>query len=341
MEPINEERVSPWLADNIKGSEPPFTYSLVASGQSNLTFFVSDAKQNRWVLRRPPMHQILATAHDMVREYTIISALHPTGFLVPAPVALCEDESINTFSFYVMEFIDGLIITDMEAAKKTSLELRGKSGPALAQTLAHLHSLDPTKVGLGELAKTEDYIARQLRRWLKQFKQSKAPQSEDVEKIHDILKENTPEQKYSGIVHADYRLDNCVLDENTGEIRAVLDWELCTLGDTMADIGIFAAYWAESTNDETVLFGSPTALPGFINRQELLDEYAKATNRDLEHIDYYLAFAHWRLICIIQGVYSRYLDGAMHGKTPPGGVEDLRLRIEALIKRTWVHVEKI
>lgn len=341
LEPINEAKVSPWLAEKLKNSVAPFTYTLIESGHSNLTFLVTDADQNRWVLRRPPLHQVLATAHDMVREHTIISALYPTGFLVPEPIALCTDDSISSFPFYVMEFIDGVIISDLEAAKKVPEDLRAKTGRALAETLAHLHSIDPDEIGLAELAKKEDYISRQLHRWLKQFKQSKAPQSDDVEKVHDILAQNIPPQKYTGIVHADFRLDNCVLDETTGKVRAVLDWELCTLGDTLADIGIFAGYWANLDDGEMILFDSPTAQPGFISRQDLLNEYAKASGRDLEHIDYYLAFANWRIVCILQGVYSRYLDGAMHGKTPAGGMDALKTRIDSLIKKSWQYVDKL
>ena len=344
-EAINEEAVSAWLKKSLEEKNRdftlPFSYSLIQQGQSNLTFTVSDKDNRKWVLRRPPLHQVLSTAHDMVREHTIISALHSIDFLVPEPIALCTDETINTFPFYIMEFVDGLIISNVEIAQSVPTNIKNNSGIALAETLAHLHSYDPDEIGLSDFAKKADYIQRQLHRWLKQFKQSTAPQSSDIEKIHDILLKNVPPQKYTGIVHADYRLDNCVLDPTTGKVKAVLDWELCTLGDTMADIGISACYWAESSDDVEPLFDSPTSHPDFINRKELLEAYAKTSNKDLGDIEYYIAFASWRLVCILQGVYSRYLAGAMKGKTPPGGVDGLKIRIDDLTKKTWDYIKNI
>lgn len=343
---INIDAVSAWLDTALKDAgieaSTPYSFSLVATGQSNMTFIVEAQNGFRFVLRRPPLHQVLATAHDMVREFTIISALHPTGFPVPEPIALCEDQNVLEFPFYIMEFVEGTIISDFEVAKTVPMELKEKAGASLSKTLAELHSFDPDELGLSAFAKKADYIPRQLHRWLKQFKQSKTAQSPDIEKIHDVLVDNIPEQKYSGIVHGDYRLDNCVLDPVTGEVKAVLDWEICTLGDTLADIGVFATYWGDQDEEQSTLFNSATSQPGFIGRKELIQKYIEASGRNIaDQIDYYLAFALWRLVCILQGVYSRYLDDAMPGKEPPGGMENLKSRINELISKSWTYLEAI
>ena len=172
---VDTPQIKSWLSQNIPDSKPPFDFDLVPDGQSNLTFIIADSNDKKWVLRRPPLHQVLATAHDMTREHTIISALHPTGFPVPEPIQLCTDSAISERPFFIMEYADGLIIKDIEAVKDMSLDLRRQSGINLAKTLAQLHSINPDEVGLNELAKKEDYISRQLNRWVKQVRQSQNP----------------------------------------------------------------------------------------------------------------------------------------------------------------------
>ena len=343
---IREKQVSLWLETKLKENscdyDPPFNFELVPAGQSNLTFIVSDSGQNKWVLRRPPLSQVLSTAHDMTREFKIISALHPAGFPVPKPIALCEDESINDRPFYVMDFADGLIIRNQEIAGEIPSQTRQECGPALARTLAQLHAIDPDQVGLEQLAKKQDYIARQLKRWLGQFQQSKIPQDLRVEALHNYLSKNIPDQTQTGIVHGDYRLDNCVISPTSPtEVTAVLDWELCTLGDTLADLGTLCMYWAEPSEQDTALFDSPTKLPGFSARQELVDAYSEASGTDISSIDFYMAFANWRLVCILQGVYDRYLSGAMGDKISPISTDVMAGHIKVLIEKAEAYAGEI
>ena len=311
---IDAGKVSAWFQDNISGARPPLRFDLVAGGRSNLTFEVTDSAGSRYVLRRPPTGHILPTAHDMKREYRIISALGPAGVPAPPALGLCEDEAVNGAPFYVMGFVDGVIARTAEIAEQQlTVEARRRVGESLVDTLAQIHSVDPAKVGLGDLGRTEGYIARQLKRWYSNYQAANASRGgtplADVEKVHDFLSARIPEQGPAAIVHGDYRLDNCIVSP-AGEVVAVLDWELCTLGDPMADVGQLLVYWPEP-GERSALGASPTTAPGFISRAEVKRRYAAASGRDVSDVDFYIAFAYWKLACILEGVYARYVGGAM------------------------------
>ena len=318
---IDVPRVSSWLASNVPGATAPFDFELVAGGRSNLTFHVRDARGNAWALRRPPVHHVLPTAHDMVREHTILSALRPAGIPVPAAVALCDDESVNGRPFYVMEYVVGHILRDApQAERELSLEGRGRVGPALATTLARLHALDVDAVGLGGLARHEGYVERQLRRWQGQYDQMQVEgvdQGDLVQEVGRALARSVPAQQRTSVVHGDYRLDNTVLDD-TGEVTAVLDWEICTLGDPLADAGLLCDYWTDPGDADVALTGvAPTTAPGFTPREQVLKAYEAASGLDCSRIAYYRAFGYWKLACILQGVYARYVAGATAGDRGP------------------------
>jgi aminoglycoside phosphotransferase (APT) family kinase protein len=311
---IEPDKVSAWFADNIPEAVLPLQFRRVAGGRSNLTFEVRDAAANRYVLRRPPTSHVLPMAHDMRREHRIISALGPAGVPVPAALGLCTDDAVNGAPFYVMAFVDGVIARDeKEAEAGLDLEARHHSGLALVDTLAQIHSVDPDAVGLGDLGRKEEYISRQLRRWYANYQGALESRGgtalADVDEAHDHLAAHVPEQGPAAVVHGDYRLDNCVVD-HAGDVLAVLDWELCTLGDPLADLGQLLVYWTEP-GEFSALGHSPTLVPGFASRSELTERYAAATGRDLGRLDFYLAFAYWKLACILEGVYSRYVAGAM------------------------------
>jgi aminoglycoside phosphotransferase (APT) family kinase protein len=339
---IDVDAVTSWLATNIDGLQAPFSFDLVAGGRSNLTYRVTDATGRSVALRRPPVSHVLPTAHDMVREHTILSALGTTEVPVPRTLGLCTDESVNERPFYVMEFVDGHILRDTPTAEAAFSEsARPAIGPNLAGTLAALHRVDVDAVGLGDLARKDGYIARQLKRWRGQYEQMRVEGVDHgglVEAVGDDLAESIPAQQRASIVHGDYRLDNTVLDDD-GTVAAILDWEICTLGDPMADVGLLLVYWAEPGDASAALLGSaPTMAPGFSSRQEVLDAYAAASGLDVSHVGFYQAFGYWKLACILQGVYARYVAGAGAGDT--GSVDAFPKHVALLAKTAREYLER-
>jgi len=315
---IDEQNVSKWFMEHVPEVELPLEFTLIAGGRSNLTFKVDDAAGHRWALRRPPVSHVLPTAHDMSREHRIISALGPAGVPVATAIGLCTDEAVNQAPFYVMEFVDGHILRSAEQVEAAfPVPARAGIGHNLADTLASLHKIDPDDVGLGDLARRDGYIERQLRRWREQFKNG-IVNGDDyeglVERVASELGQRIPEQIGLGIVHGDYRLDNTVFDDQ-GRVRAILDWELCTLGDPMADVGLLMVYWNDPSDADSPIGASATMAPGMATRKDLLERYAKASGRDVSAIPFYTAFGYWKLACIMQGVYARYLGGAGAGDT--------------------------
>ena len=316
IEGIEPENVSAWFQANIPGATPPFTFELIAGGRSNLTFKVTDEAGHAYVLRRPPTSHVLPTAHDMGREHRVISALADTPVPVAPALGYCDDEAVNGRPFYVMGYVDGHVLRDAPGAEKLLTEqARRAAGESLADVLAAIHDVDVEAVGLGDLGRHEGYIERQLKRWYGQFRQSTEQTGRAVplvDEMHDFLLAHIPDQGKATIVHGDYRLDNCILDDD-GRVLAVLDWEICTLGDPLADVGLLMVYWAEPEDEHTVLGVAPTTVPGFLRRDDIRARYAEASGRDVSMLDFYVAFGYWKLACILEGVYARYAGGAMGG----------------------------
>ena len=328
--------VTAWFEEHAPAVSPPLTFELIAGGHSNLTYRVTDTEGRRWVLRRPPLGHVLATAHDMGREHRIISALAPTDVPVAPTIGLCTDESVNGAPFYVMEFVDGLILRAAEAGQKLTPEQRRRAGESLVDTMVAIHAVDVDAVGLGDLGRREDYIARQLKRWYGQWNSSKTRELPAVDEVHDHLVQNLPEQIGATIVHGDYRLDNCLITPE-GEMAAVLDWEICTLGDPLADLGLLMVYWSDPDDSASGLLSPATALPGFPTRQELVDRYAAASGRDVSNLPAYVAFGYWKLACIVEGVYARYVGGAM-GTSDPAAFEPFKLQVEHYAESARRHL---
>jgi aminoglycoside phosphotransferase (APT) family kinase protein len=336
---IDEARTTAWFADHVPGAVPPLHIELIAGGRSNLTFAVRDAVGAEFALRRPPVSHVLPTAHDMAREHRVIAALHPTDVPVPTPVGLCTDPAVNGAPFYVMEFVRGHILRDAPSAEAAlSPALRHRAGLELARTLADLHALDVDEVGLGDLARRDGYIERQLRRWSRQYADMATPDADHaglVESTGAALAERIPPEQGVGIVHGDYRLDNAVLDDEA-RVRAILDWELCTLGDPLADVGLLLCYWSEAGETPALTVAATTA-PGFARRSEILASYAEASGRDLSAMPFYIAFGYWKLACILQGVYARYLAGA--GAGDHSSVEGFPAQIRRLAETASTTLE--
>jgi aminoglycoside phosphotransferase (APT) family kinase protein len=307
---IDEGPVTDWLVRNIEGAVAPFRFDLIAGGRSNLTFKVTGADGTSVVLRRPPLGHVLATAHDMAREHRVIAAVGGTGVPVPRALGLCTDEAVNGAPFYVMSYVDGVVLDSAEKAESLAMDLRRPTSFHLIDVLAELHAVDIDAVGLGDFAKREGYIARQVKRWSTQWENSKTRELAAIDEVATTLRERMPVQHGVSIAHGDYRLGNCLTDVHAGRVAAVLDWELCTLGDPLADVGYLGVYWY-SGDPANTRANDPTSAGGFATYEELLERYSTTTGRDLSGIDYYIAFSCWRLAVISEGVYARYLHGAM------------------------------
>src|SRR5205085_175609 len=279
-EGIAVEPVTRWFEEHVDGVRPPLSFRLIAGGRSNLTYEVTDDEGSSWVLRRPPLGQILPTAHDMGREFRIISALGPTPVPVPQAIGFCDDESVNDKPFYVMSYVEGHILRDAETTKSVlSEEARATAGESLVDVLAEIHAVDPDAVGLGELGRKEGYIERQLKRWYSQWEKSKTREIPAVDEVYERLLQSVPEQGPATIVHGDYRLDNTMLGDD-GQVLAVLDWEICTLGDPLADVGLLCVYWADPGEELSALLSAPTPLEGFPRRPETAARKPPASDRD-------------------------------------------------------------
>jgi len=348
---IKMAEVTEWLLGHVDGLGAPLRFDLISGGRSNLTYSVTDAAGRKVVLRRPPVSHVLSTAHDMVREFRVISALRDTDVPVAPTLAFCGDESVNERPFYVMEFVTGHVLRDVAGTEAVLDEVhRRVAGEQLIDVLAAIHRVDVDAVGLGDFARRDGYIERQLRRWHGQFGKSQEQAKEIgvyrpvplVDEVHKILTDRLPVQQGTAIVHGDYRLDNTIMS-GEGRIMAVLDWELCTLGDPLADVGTLLAYWAEepgrrgpSSAVATMAQSAATGLPGFPSRAEIAARYAASSGRDLSNIGFYMAFAYWKLACILEGVFVRYAANAMGTGASDAdvlgpGVEDrARRALEAL-----------
>jgi aminoglycoside phosphotransferase (APT) family kinase protein len=283
---------------------------------------------------------VLPSAHDMGREHRIIAALAPTPVPVAPALGYCPDVDVNGAAFYVMGYVDGLVLHNAEEAQQGLPEAaRPAAANSIVDTLAAIHAVDPGAVGLDDLGRHEGYIARQLKRWHGQWTSSKTRELPEVDEVHDILITRIPEQGPAAIVHGDYRLENCLVGPD-GRIRAVLDWEICTLGDPLADVGLLAVYWTGPDDELSAWSDPPTLAAGFPGRKQLLERYATVSGRDLSQIDFYVAFGFWKLACILEGVYSRYLGGAL-GERATSEFDNFRIQVERSARQAAEYARKL
>ncbi len=301
--------VEAWIADNVVGLTPPFAWTRLEGGHSNLTYRIDDTAGRSAVVRRPPQGELLPKAHDMSREWALISALGPTPVPVAPALGFCESPDVTGAWFYVMGLIDGRpLYSDEETEARHPEDCRQTLAWSFIDVLADLHRLDPDEIGLGGLGKKEDYVGRQLRTWFRSWTSSIDDADYDDPRAHemrDFLAANIPDQGPAKVVHGDYGLHNCLIGPNH-KIAAVVDWEISTLGDPLADLGYALNQWAEPGEGRD---GAATALPGFPTRAELAARYGEKSGRDLSMLDYYIGFNWWKSACIIHGVYARYCAG--------------------------------
>ncbi|MFJ8656228.1 phosphotransferase family protein [Streptomyces rochei] len=290
----------------------PLSGRLIEGGRSNLTYAVSDGTGN-WVVRRPPLGHVLATAHDMKREHRVISALHPTDVPVPRPVLLCEDEEVLGAPFYVMEFVEGTPYRTAEQLAPLGPERTRAAVLNLVDTLVGLHAVDPAEVGLGDFGRPEGFLDRQLRRWAKQLDASRNRDLAGIDELHATLGRELPRSPSPTVVHGDYRLDNVLIGGENDEIRAILDWEMSTLGDPLTDLGLLVMYSSPLGMPDSPVSTTAQA-PGHPAPAELIERYAARSGRDVSAVAWYTAFAWFKLAVILEGIHYRYTLGQTVGR---------------------------
>ncbi|MCF2131200.1 MULTISPECIES: phosphotransferase family protein [unclassified Streptomyces] len=289
----------------------PLSGRLIEGGRSNLTYAVTDGTA-RWVVRRPPLGHVLATAHDMKREHRVISALHPTNVPVPRPLLLCEDEDVVGAPFYVMEFVEGTPYRTADQLAPLGPERTRAAVLNLVDTLVELHAVDPAEVGLGDFGRPEGFLDRQLRRWAKQLDASRNRDLTGIDELHATLGRELPRSPAATVVHGDYRLDNVLIGGENDEINAILDWEMSTLGDPLTDLGLLVMYSSPLGMPDSPVSTTAQA-PGHPAPAELVQRYADRSGRDVGAVAWYTAFAWFKLAVILEGIHYRYTLGRTVG----------------------------
>lgn len=307
------------------------TAARIGRGQSNLTYLVEDTAGHRWIARRPPRGNLLESAHDVRREFGILSALQGTGVPVPRVWGEYVDARLADAPVVVMEHIDGLVVDRAEVADALSPALRAALGPALATTMAAVHEVAVDEVGLDALASHAPYAPRQIKRWSRQWEDSRTRELPALDEMTNLLRRRVPEQRELTLVHGDFHIRNIIADPHTGAVRAVLDWELSTLGDPLADIGSLLAYWPQADDPQTPLFAAST-LPGFVGRRELAETYLAASGREGSNLDFWHVLGLWKIAVISEGVLRRALDEPRNAAD--GGAPQPHF-VDQLIDRAW------
>jgi aminoglycoside phosphotransferase (APT) family kinase protein len=305
----------------------PLTGQMFAGGRSNLTYAVTDGEQ-RWVLRRPPLGHVLPTAHDMVREHRVLSALAKAGFPAPQPVALCTDTSVIGAPFYLMEHVPGRIYRDERDLSEMGAEALHRLILSLVDTLADLHALDPGAIGLADFGRPEGFNQRQVSRWKKQLDASRSREVAGIEELHARLAVDIPAGGPGAVVHGDYRLDNVLIGPSL-EINAVLDWEMSTLGDPLSDVALMLVYAGLPLQVNGGRATVPLTVAGHPTLREMSDRYATRSGRDVSDLHWYVAFAAFKLAVILEGVHYRYVQG----QTVGGGFESIGNLVGPLVMR--------
>jgi aminoglycoside phosphotransferase (APT) family kinase protein len=324
---LDQSAVAAWIAAHVAEVEPPLTFALIAGGHSNLTYGVTDAAGRHYVVRRGPLGRTGGGAHDMGREYRVIAAL-AGSIPVPRAIALCDDESVNGAAFYVMSRVEAAVL-DNVAAADTNLpdtEMRRHAGEQVVDVLVDLHRVDVDKVGLARFARREDFLDRQITRFTAMWRRNQTRDLPAMDGLAERLRIAAPEQWYTGVVHGDYRIGNVMID-GRGDVAAVLDWELWTLGDVLADLGFLLNSWYEPDDPDPLVFMEwpPTITGEFGSRDDVLERYAARTGFDVSHLDYYRAFQHWRMAVIAEGVKMRYDTAQMASDEVDHGHLDRRV----------------
>ena len=317
---VDEANLQRYLAGHLPGGDGQLKAERIDQGHSNLTFLVTRAPSTglmpaeQFVLRRPPRPPYLPTAHDVLREYRVISALAQTNFPAPRPILACADPSVLGAPFYLMQKVDGIVIRNTLPAQFSAERERAAIAEELIRTLVALHAVDYHAIGLGSLGKPEGYIARQIKRWIGQLDGARTRPTDDLDFVSGWLQSHMPESPPGTIVHGDFRLDNVIYAaQPPAQIHAVLDWEMSTLGDPLADLGYLLSFWREHGEPQATPLpddmGDVTSLPGFPSRAEVAARYAALSGRKVTHLTFYIVLAIWKLAILLEGSYKRFQLG--------------------------------
>ena len=328
-----------YLAQHIPGLRGPLAVEQFKGGQSNPTYKVSDAAGRRFVLRRKPPGKLLPSAHAVDREFRVIHALYPTGFPVATPHVLCEDALVIGTPFYVMDFVDGRVLWDQSLPGMTKTE-RAAIWDELNRVIAQLHSIDYRAVGLEEFGKPGNYIERQISRWTKQYQASETERVAAMDNLIAWLPKNIPPSASTTVVHGDYRLDNAIFHPKEPRILAVLDWELSTLGDPLADFAYHCMSWHIPPGQFRGIAGLDLKALGIPSEAEYVARYCERTGQkriDPSHWDFYLAYNLFRIAAILQGILKRVVDGT----AASAHARDAGSRAKPMAELGWQQVEKI
>ena len=307
------------------GVNGPLRARVIPGGKSNLTYEVTDG-QASWIVRRPPLGHVLATAHDMSREHRVITALHPTDVPVPATYALCEDSEVIGAPFYVMERVLGTPYRLAFQLEPLGSERTGAISARMVDTLATLHRVDPAEVGLSDFGRPEGFLARQVRRWKKQLDASRSRELAGADELHHLLEANLPVEGAPAVVHGDFRLDNLLVDDDD-QVAAVIDWEMATLGDPLTDVALLLVYQRMARLDTGYAVADASTASGFLTDVDMLNRYADRSGRDLSAMGFYLGLAHFKLAVILEGIHYRYAQG----QTVGAGFDTVGAMVEPLI----------
>jgi aminoglycoside phosphotransferase (APT) family kinase protein len=336
---IDGPKLARWLSANGIASDEPTGIVLIAGGRSNLTYRV-DLGGTRLVLRRPPLGHVLPTAHDMSREFRVLTALDGTGIPVPSPVAICADADVIGAPFYLMEYVDGVVLRTREDGEQLTPAQARQLSDRLIEMLAAIHGVDIAGAGLAGFGRPEGYLARQLSRWQRQWELSNTREMPGYDRLVERLAAGLPADGDHALVHGDFRLDNMLvrLSEHPA-VAAVVDWEMSTLGDPLADLGLTLVYWADPDDaqwGDISIGATVTGMPGFLTRAQLADRYAELTGRDLSGIGYYMAFGCFKLAVVLEGIHARFLQH----KTVGEGFEREGFAVSALIERAHQMLDR-
>ena len=313
------EKLKKYISSVVDISED-FNFEQFKVGRSNITFKIFD-NANSFVLRRPPFGLKLESAHNMGREYKILKVLSEKGLRVPKPMYLYNKKELSVDDFYIMEFIEGETIANNQIADEFNEIQKNTITESFIKALSEIHNFDVISSELNDLGKHEDYVERQINRWNKQFQSQKVREIKELESATKLLLDNIPSQQTVGIVHGDYRLDNVRVKDN--QVAAVLDWELCTLGDPLADMGTVIASWNTKQEKDSPFIYSPTLSGGFPTRKDVIELYLNNSDLDLSDIEFYARLSFWKHAMIMEGVYIRYSMGS-YGKTNENEIESFK-----------------
>lgn len=309
---LDLDALSRYLAPWTGGTPRDLAVEFVTGGKSNLTYRVTDGT-HRWIVRRPPLGHVLATAHDMGREYRVMDALAPTAVPVPGMVTLCDDDSVIGAPFYVMDEVDGDVLRDEDDLRHLSGEQRTALAHRLVDILVDLHAIDPQDVGLGDFGRPDGFTERQVRRWTRQLEQSRSRDIPGIEELADRLAAAIPASQRGTIVHGDYRLDNLIVERGGTTVLAVIDWEMAALGDPLCDLGLLPVYADPVPGVVGLIEGRMSPANGFPPMSELFERYADRSGLDLTPLPWYQALGYYKLAVILEGIHYRYVQGQTVG----------------------------